>query len=122
MNHSYDLRQSFLKSVETGSELHFIGMYEDSAKLKETNYTEYYSTTYTLWLDKAAAFWKEYQPLLRQVQNSTIRDYAALTAQVTRTAYDNGVTVYVNYGSADYTAADGTRVPSRGFAYTGGVQ
>lgn len=122
MNHSYDLRQSFLKSVETGSELHFIGMYEDSAKLKETNYTEYYSTTYTLWLDKAAAFWKEYQPLLRQVQNSRIRDYAALTAQVTRTAYDNGVTVYVNYGSADYTAADGTRVPSRGFAYTGGVQ
>ena len=122
MNHSYDMQQSFLKSVETGSELHFLGMYEDSAKLKETDYTEYYSTTYTLWLDKAAAFWKDYQPLLQQVQNSTIADHGMAAEQVSRTVYDTGVTVYVNYGTEDYTAADGTRVPARSYAYTGGAQ
>ncbi len=122
MNHSYDMQQSFLKSVETGSELHFVGMYEDSAKLKETDYTEYYSTTYTLWLDKAAAFWKDYQPLLQRVQNSTITDHGMAAEQVSRTVYDNGVTVYVNYGTAEYTAADGTQVAARSYAYTGGAQ
>ena len=42
--------------------------------------------------------------------------------QVSRTVYDNGVTVYVNYGTAEYTAADGTQVAARSYAYTGGAQ
>ncbi len=122
MNRSYDTKLSLLKSVETGSELRYMGMYMDSADLKDTESTDYYSTTYTLWLKDAAAYWKEYSPLLKQIQNSTIINHETLTADVVRTTYDNGVAVYVNYGEKAYTAKDGTKVAARDFAYVGGDQ
>lgn len=120
MNRSYDTQLSLLKSVETGSELRYMGMYIDSAELKDTDSTDYYSTTYTLWLDEAAAFWKTYSPLLEQIQNSPIVDHESLTDDVVCTTYENGITVYVNYGEKAYTAKDGTKVAARDFAYVGG--
>ena len=93
MNRSYDDRQSLLKSVETGSELRYMGMYMDSADLKDTESNDYYSTTYTLWLEDAAAYWKEYSPLLKKIQNSTIVGHESLTKDVVRTTYDNGIAV-----------------------------
>lgn len=122
MNRSYDTRQSLLKSVETGSELRYMGMYMDSADLKDTESNDYYSTTYTLWLEDAAAYWKEYSPLLKKIQNSTIVGHESLTKDVVRTTYDNGIAVYVNYGEKAYTAKDGTKVDARNFTYVGGDQ
>lgn len=122
MNRSFDTRLSFLKSVETGSELRYSGTYEDVAQLKDTAASSYYSTTYTLWKDEAAALWAEYKPLLTQINASTITAYDRLTDDVVRTVYENGVTVYVNYADTAYTAPDGTVVKANGFAYTGGEQ
>ncbi len=122
MNRSYDVSQSLLKSVETGSELRYMGMYTDSAMLKDTDSTDYYSTTYTLWKDEAANFWKQYSPLQKQIQNSVMVNHENLSDDVVRVTYDNGITVYVNYGDAAYTAQDGTNVEARGFAYVGGEQ
>ncbi len=120
MTRSYDPQLSLLKSVETGSELRYTGMFIDSAELKDTDFYEYFSTTYTLWLDKAAAQWKTYAPLQKQIQNAVIVNHAYLNEDVTATTYDNGVTVYVNYGDQAYAAADGTAVAARDFAYVGG--
>ena len=122
MNRSFDTHLSFLKSVESGSELHYSGMYEDAAQLKDTAASSYYSTTYTLWKDEAVALWAEYKPLLSQIHNSVITSYDRLTNDVVRTVYENGVTVYVNYADKAYTAPDGTVVKAKGFAYTGGEQ
>ena len=117
MNYSYDTRRSLLKSVETGSELHYVGMYGDSAELKDTDYNQYFSSTYTLWMDEAAEMWKEYEPLLKKIQNATITSHEEITDKVVATGYDNGVTVYVNYGTSDYTAESGVTVPAQGFVY-----
>ena len=57
---------------------------------------------------------------LSAVRGAQITDHRYLTGQVTCTAYDNGVSVYVNYGETAYTA-DGLTVPAGDYAVKGGA-
>ena len=48
-----------------------------------------------------------------------ITGHEIVNSDVKVTVYENGAKVYVNYGTADYTA-DGVTVPARSYIVTGG--
>ena len=53
--------------------------------------------------------------VLDAIAGSAMTDHGQVAEQVYNPVYANGVTVYVNYGDADYVA-DGVSVPAQGYA------
>ena len=103
LNQAVNDRLLFLNAVETGSELLFAGIYKEADFLAETAYSDLYSTTFSLWREKAAAYDKEYRPLLEQIYDKAIKGHKRITENVYQTVYENGITVYVNYGEQSAT-------------------
>lgn len=106
---SGDSRRLFLKAVETGSELLYIGMAENSAELLDTEYSYLYSTTFSLWKREAADRYKGIYGYLNTVYDQTITAHEQIGMGVVKTTYSNGVSVIVNYGRDPFTA-DGQTV------------
>lgn len=98
---NYDMQ--LLKSVEYGANLAYTLNYAKSDMVKNTNYSELYSTNYDHWLAKATADYKRVAEVLNGCQTSTISDHTELSKGVYMTTYSNGVQVVVNYNSTDYT-------------------
>lgn len=119
MVQSMDSETTFLKCVESGIELLWMGIYEDSVVVSDTIYDDLYGSTYTLWADDAAERYSKYQPLLEKVHDKAIVGHTEITNTVTETEYENGVKVYVNFSDADYTV-DGIKIPARDFVYKEG--
>lgn len=119
MVQSMDADTTFLKCVESGIELLWMGIYEDSVAVSDTVYDDLYGSTYTLWADDAAIRYAKYQPLLEKIHDKEIVKHTEITKQVTATEYSNGVVVYVNFSDNAYTV-NGTKVPARDFVYKEG--
>ena len=116
---SVDSQTTYLKCVEAGVELLWDGIYEDSAQLRDTNYDDLYGSTYTLWKEDAAGKYKEYQPLLKKIYDQKITAHSEVAFNVTKTVYENGISVYVNY-SDNAVTVNGVKVPARSFTYKEG--
>lgn len=111
-------RRIILKAAELGLNLSYQGMYEDSEILKYTRYNYLYSTEYTLWKDSAVKNYKELKPILEKVNGSLITEHYISENNITKTVFDNGVKVYVNYGETE-NVYDGVTVPALGFVTVG---
>ncbi len=109
-----DPENSYLAAVETGTELSYIGIYEDAAKLVDTDYNYLYGSTWSLWKDEAAAQYAEYMPLLNKIYDKAIVGHRALADNVYVTEYEGGVQVAVNYTEADVTV-QGQTIPAKSF-------
>lgn len=119
---STDWTDSFLRTVESGCELHYSGIYADSSVLTGTRYEDYYSSTYTLWQKTAAEQYAAYMSLLDAVYDQTIVRHEQVAAQATRTVYADGTAVLVNYADEPITY-DGKTVEAKSFAVAeGGAQ
>ena len=118
MVQSTDSQVTFLKCVESGMELLWNGIHEQSEILSDSNYDELYGSTYSLWIDDAAKKYSQYQPLLEKIYDKQIVDHKEVKTNVTLTVYENGVKVYVNYTDSD-VKVDGIKVPAKNFAYKG---
>lgn len=116
LSNDFNPIDSFLQTVETGSELLFDGIYEDSSKLIETDYNSLYSKTCNLWAQRAIENYKEYMPLLSKISNSTIIYHKRINQNLVYIIYDNGVNVLVNY-EADAASFEGHEVSAKGFSY-----
>ncbi len=115
LNQIVNDRLLFLNAVETGSELLFAGIHEDAGFLAETAYSGLYSTTFSLWKEKAAAYDKEYRPLLERIYNQAIVSHGCVAEEVYRTVFEDGTAVYVNYGTESRTV-DGVEIGGMDFA------
>ncbi len=120
MVQSTDKENVYLKCVESGSELLWNGIYEDSAQLADTNYDYYYGSTYTLWQDDAAEKYNAYYPLLNKIYDQEIVAHEEVANDVTMTEYENGIKVFVNFTNSDVTLKNGTKVPAKNFVYKEG--
>ena len=69
---------------------------------------------YTQWLEKAAAYYDEYSAFYRLVRDARISSHELLPGGLRRVTYDNGVTVWLNYGDAP-AQADGETVAPHGY-------
>ena len=119
MVQSSDPNVNFLKAIETGDELLYSGIFEQSTVLSDTRFDSLYSTNYNLWKSDAVDKYKKYSSLLDQIYNKTIIDHTEVADGVFKTTYENNIQVYVNYNSHD-VLVDGVKIPAIGFVQVGG--
>lgn len=117
VNHTGDVEQSLLEAAETGSSLLFSLMYETNDVLYETE-LQINASYYKVWLEKAGTGWESLSGLLEKVSDSEIIDHQILSDTLRKTVYDNGISVYVNYGYEDITI-ESVALEARSFTVTG---
>ncbi len=103
-----------LKAAETGTALLFNCIYEDATLVRGLREENLYSSTYTIWMDKAVKYYKLYNKLFNEIKNEAIVDHVEIQENVMKTTYENGKVVYVNYSKQDVTV-EGVTVAARSF-------
>ena len=106
---------TFLRAVETGSELAFLCIAEDAEALSNTDFDCYYSSTFDLWKYDFKEMYEEYKEILYKISDSCIIDYIKYNANISKTTYENGISIYVNYSDDDFVLDGDTVVPARSF-------
>ena len=115
VNLGYETDQIILESAETAAGLYYSFMQASPKKLQETNYTEYFSSNFDTWKENFEASYNRYNKELAVVANSLIIDHEYVSEQVTKTTFDNGYVVYVNFGYSNYWTDSGKFVPERDY-------
>ncbi len=114
INMADDYRTTLLKSVESGAGLYYKWIYGDNSLLKETDYDYLYSVHYGAWLQTAAEDYRSVAQALDGLENQLIVRHDKLEEKVSRTVYEDGTTVYVNYRT-EPVSCDGVTIDARGF-------
>ena len=115
LNLSFDQDQTLLESAESGSGLFFTFTNADETALQDTKYTEYYSADFNAWKNRFQSIYTEYNKEMSKVYNSLISDHSYISEQVTKTSYENGYSVFVNFGYTDFVMDSGIVVPARDY-------
>lgn len=115
INLSEDIETAILDSAKTASGLYFVFTEESTEKIQETNFTEYFATNFDTLKGQFVDIYKSYNDKLAKVANCCITGYEQLSNTVTKTTFENGYAVYVNYGYAEYVTEAGAKVASRDF-------
>ena len=115
INLAYEKDQIILESAETGAGLMYTFMHSPTSKLHETNYTEYYSSSFDSWKNQFKETYEEYNSEMSKIANSLIVDHEYVSEQVTKTTFDNGYVVYVNFGYQSFITPSGKYVPDRDY-------
>ena len=115
VNLGYEKDQIILESAETAAGLYYTFMQASPMKLQETFYSEYYSSCFDSWKGQFEASYERYNKELSPVADSLIVDHEYMTSQVTKTTFENGYAVYVNFGYEPYITPSGTIIPERDY-------
>ena len=118
-NKTGDFEKSVLTALETGSSLQLEVIARNSDKIDNTQFYTLYADMYGEWTEKAAKAYKEISGVLKSVSNAKIKEHTVLSDGVRRTAYDNGVTVTVNYNDSE-AEVSGEKIPAMGYTVNGG--
>ena len=113
INLAYEKDQIILESAEAGAGLQFSFINASERDLQETNYTEYYSSNYKEWKEKLSEVYEEYNSKMAPVMNSLIKSHEYVSDNVTKTTYENGYAVYVNFSYKNYITPSGKFIPER---------
>ena len=115
VNLGYEKDQIILESAETAAGLYYTFMQASPMKLQETFYSEYYSSCFDSWKGQFETSYERYNKELSPVADSLIVDHEYMTNQVTKTTFENGYAVYVNFGYEPYITPSGTIIPERDY-------
>lgn len=118
LSDTFDRTETVLSLIETGASPHFVFSWENSNEMKSTGLNRFYSTTYENWKDEAISVYSEVNGVLRNVNGAMITGHEIYDNGVRAVSYSNGVTIYLNTGTADQTV-DGVTVPARGYEIGG---
>lgn len=118
-NKTGDFEKSVLTALETGSSLQLEVIARNSDKIDDTQFYTLYANMYGEWINKAAESYKEIGGVLKGVSGAKIKEHTVLSDGVRRTAYDNGVTVTVNYNNSE-AEVNGEKIPAMGYTVNGG--
>ncbi len=123
MNLSDSYQLQLLKSVEYGANLAYTLNHASAEMVKNTNYSELYSTNYAHWKEQAVADYNKAASVLNGCQNLTIAGHEEVADNVFKTVYEDGTAVFVNYTDTAYVdSATGTQVEAMDFARVGANQ
>ncbi|QNK59517.1 hypothetical protein H7F31_12025 [Paenibacillus sp. PAMC21692] len=105
-----DLPQTeLLRAVEYGAIPSFELTYLPTTDLKYTYYDKLFSAQYEEWRDTVLLAYKMWQDVGARTVRQEMIDHLKLNEDVSRTMYEDGTTVWVNYGESVFMA-DGIRV------------
>ena len=106
-----------LKAIEYGSYLSYEVTQNTTEELKYTEYNSLFKAQYSYLRGNILNGYTIADKVLSKVENAQISNHYCVDGErsgnVYCTEYSNGVKVYVNYGSSDYSAAEGS-VPAMG--------
>ena len=114
-------RAELLKLIEYGASTRYIFTWEDATEMKYTGLNKFYATTFASWADEAVESYQYVNGALSAVRDAQMVEHTIITDTLRRVTYSNGVTLYINYGSAD-AQADGLTVPAMDYIAVGGVK
>jgi len=114
VNFEANKQEFFLKMVETGTCPSFYITKESSSDLVYTNSNDVYSSQYEVYRDTMISYAKELSAVSAKVEGAFIVSHEIRGNKVTVVTYDNGVKIYVNYGSQ---AADADGYTIDGMSY-----
>lgn len=115
LNIGFEFEDLVLQSAQTACGLFFTFMDAKETKLEETKFSQYFSCNFDAQKERFYKVYNDYNSKLSKVINSCIVDFEYLTDTVTRTEFENGYEVYVNFGYEDYTNSSGTKVSLRDY-------
>ncbi|MBQ7636245.1 MAG: hypothetical protein IJS80_02940 [Lachnospiraceae bacterium] len=110
---SVDLTPKLLQLVENGAAPHYVFTRKNSSEMKDTAMNRYYATTYETWKSEAVEAYAFVNGALKYVTNACITDHK-IDGDLRKITYDNGVSIYVNYGK---NAADMDGITVNGLSY-----
>jgi len=119
INLASDWRTELLRCAEYGAGLNFTFMAEDAKLLQDTYHSGYFGAHFDSWTEAFDAIVTEYQTSMAGLNSTPIIGHDILSDGVTRTLYQNGAAVYVNYTEKPFDA-DGVTIPERSYIVTGG--
>ncbi len=108
VNQEENRRMALLKALETGSYLHY-ELAEETASLQGTALENLYGANWGLTAETVKEELAEIEPVLKQVAGSAIEKHEVLSENVTRTYYENGWVITINYNLENVTV-DGTSI------------
>lgn len=115
LNLAQNWEEELLQSAEYGAGLSFTVMKETAFILQNTMYSKYFGSDYAAWHDRMLEIYRRYDEELGGIFGQRITGHERLTESLSCTTYEDGTKVYVNYGYADVTAEDGTKVAARDY-------
>lgn len=109
-----DTSELLLKCIETRSNPKFYVMESEMDALYYALYADYYSINYGQWAERIAQVYSEYAAFAAKVQDSNMASHETMAEKLVKVTYENGVTVYVNYGEKT-VSADGREVAAHSY-------
>ncbi len=109
-----DMSELLLKCIETRSNPKFFVMNAEMDDLYYALYADYLSINYSDWADRIAEVYEEYAAFAEKVAGSGIVSHETLAEKLVKVTYENGVTVYVNYGGTA-VSADGRELAAKSY-------
>lgn len=98
LNYADDYTTAFLQAVECGAGLQYVLTYQTTALLGDTDYSYINKGSYADWEETIREDYARASAVLESLQGVEMVGHARVSGQVYRTDYENGTSVYVNYG------------------------
>lgn len=119
LNFADNHRKQLLQAIETGCGLTYtlINEYDTDLLLADAN--TFYAAVYEDNKEVIKSDIELYEPVFKKVANTAICKHVILSDEVRQTTYENGVTIYVNYGNTDVTLPNGKQISAQGFLVEG---
>lgn len=114
INTAADQKDVFLRAISTGSGLSFTLIHDYDIELIKENQYAYGSCVYQDNLGSIETYISLCKDFLTSVADKSITAHSVLNGGVTKTVFEGGKTVYVNYGDKQIVA-DGVTVPAKNF-------
>ena len=107
--------KTFLKHIETGSDIKYAFIKEEGTALLRTDLDYLYGANFDNYKEQAVSQYMELKKIADRVQNSKMVSHEC-NDDIARILYANGTVVYVNYTGSDFQTAEGVTVPSMWYA------
>ena len=114
LNDKESLNYYLMKSLETGSSIAMTWTAEDTIKLIQTEYDNYYSTYYGNWLDKATSMFETLEAISSTHSYLVKHELLNQDGTLTKSTFANGSEIIFNYNTGDVTY-DGVTIPKNGY-------
>lgn len=109
-NSFYDKQQQKLKAMEYGVLPYYELTYQDTALLRNTDYSDLFTSRYEDWRNEATAVYQEFSEALDGIWKAAMIRHERITDTLVRVTYDNGAVLLLNYDEAAPAQVDGVEI------------
>ena len=102
INFESNYEKAILECIESATSPHFVLAAQNIIKIKQTDYTQYYSVDTDVLFDTITEYYNTYVNALEPVKGSRICGYDILANDVVKVSYDNGYCIIVNYTDGEF--------------------